>query len=119
MKAVALFGLMLVLSIGARTALAADNLMKELVPTGRLRVGVAYASSSTPILVAKDAAGDVRGVPRDLGAALANALGVPIEVVAMATTGELTEACSAGAIDVGFMPVDDERRRRLDFSPPY
>ena len=119
MKAVALFGLMLVLSIGARAAPVADNLMKELVPTGRLRVGVAYASSSTPILVAKDAAGDVRGVPRDLGAALANALGVPIEVVAMATTGELTEACSAGAIDVGFMPVDDERRKRLDFSPPY
>ena len=119
MKAVALFGLMLVLSIGARPAPAADNLMKELVPTGRLRVGVAYGSSSTPILVAKDAAGDVRGVPRDLGAALAKALGVPIEVVAMATTGELTEACSAGAIDVGFMPVDDERRKRLDFSPPY
>jgi polar amino acid transport system substrate-binding protein len=119
MKAVALFGLMLVLSIGARPAPAADNLMKELVPTGRLRVGVAYASSSTPILVAKDAAGDVRGVPRDLGAALAKALGVPIEVVAMATTGELTEACSAGAIDVGFMPADDERRKRLDFSPPY
>ena len=119
MKAVALFGLMLVLSIGARAAPVVDNLMKELVPTGRLRVGVAYASSSTPILVAKDAAGDVRGVPRDLGAALANALGVPFEFVATATTGELMEAFGAGAIDVGFMPVDDERRKRLDFSPPY
>jgi polar amino acid transport system substrate-binding protein len=31
----------------------------------------------------------------------------------------LTDACSSGAIDIGFMPVDDERRKRLDFSPPY
>src|SRR5580765_2128809 len=119
MKAVALFGLMLVVSNSTWAAPAEDNVMKELVPTGKLRVGVAYAPSPTPIFVAKDAAGDVHGVPRDLGAALAKALGVPVEVVVMATTGELTEACSVGAIDVGFMPADDERRKRLDFSPPY
>lgn len=119
MKAVTLYGLMLVLSVGAATASAADNLMKELVPTGKLRVGVAYAPSPTPIFVARDTAGDVHGVPCDLGTALAKALGVPVEIVAMATTGELTDACSAGAIDIGFMPADDERRKRLDFSPPY
>lgn len=119
MKRVALFGLTLVLSSGIWAASAEDNVMKELVPTGKLRVGVAYAPSPTPIFVAKDAAGDVRGVPRDLGAALAKALGVPVEIVVTATTGELTEACSAGSIDIGFMPADDERRKRLDFSPPY
>src|ERR1700675_2235947 len=119
MKAIALVGLMLVLSIGARAASAADNLMKELVPTGKLRVGVAYAPSPTPIFVAKDAAGDVHGVAGDLGIALAKALDVPVEVVVAATTGELTDACSSGAIDIGFMPADDERRNRVDFSPPY
>ena len=93
--------------------------MRELVPTGRLRVGVAFAPAPTPIFVVKDAAGDVHGVPRDLGAALAKALGVPVEFVVAATTGELTDACSAGAIDIGFMPADDERRSRVDFSPPY
>ena len=93
--------------------------MKQLVPTGRLRVGVAYAPAPTPIFVAKDAAGEVHGVPRDLGTALAKALGVPIEIVVAATTGELTDACSSGAIDIGFMPADDERRSRVDFSPPY
>jgi polar amino acid transport system substrate-binding protein len=30
----------------------------------------------------------------------------------------LTDACSSGAIDIGFMPADDERRRRVDFSSP-
>jgi len=46
-------------------------------------------------------------------------LGVPVEIVVVATTGELTDACSSGAIDIGFMPADDERRTRVDFSPPY
>ena len=93
--------------------------MKQLVPTGQLRVGVAYAPAPTPIFVAKDAAGDVHGVPSDLGSALAKTLGVPVEIVVVATTGELTDACSSGAIDIGFMPADDERRTRVDFSPPY
>ena len=93
--------------------------MQELVPTGKLRVGVAYAPSPTPVFVAKDVNGNVRGVPLDIGTALAKALGVPVELIVAATTGELTDACSAGAIDVGFMPADDERRQRVDFSPPY
>lgn len=117
MKTITLFGFMLALSIGAGAA--EDNVMKQLSPTGKLRVGVAYAPASTPIFVAKDAVGAVHGVPRDLGSALAKTLNVSVELVVMATTGELTEACSSGAIDIGFMPADDERRKRLDFSPPY
>jgi polar amino acid transport system substrate-binding protein len=111
--------LVLALSISTAAAAVEDNVMKQLVSTGKLRVGVAYAPAPTPIFVVKDAAGDVHGVPRDLGAALAKALGVSIEIVVAATTGELTDACSSGAIDIGFMPADDERRSRLDFSPPY
>lgn len=98
---------------------AEDDVMKQLAPTGKLRVGVAYAPVATPLFVIKDAAGDVRGVPRDLGAALATALSMPLEIVVAATTSELTEACASGAIDIGFMPVDDDRRKVLDFSTPY
>ena len=35
------------------------------------------------------------------------------------TTGELTDASTAGRIDIGFTPVDEERKQRVDFSPPY
>src|ERR1700680_848862 len=118
MKVATLLGLMLVLAISTGASAVEDNVMKQLVPTGKLRVGVAYAPAPTPIFVAKDAAGDVHGVPRDLGSALAKSLGVPVEFVVAATTGELTDACGSGAIDIGFMPADDERRRRVDFSPP-
>jgi polar amino acid transport system substrate-binding protein len=119
MKTVTLFGLMLALSIATGASAIEDNVMKELVPTGKLRVGVAYAPAPTPIFVAKDSAGEVHGVPRDLATALAKALGVPMDIAVFATTGELTDACSSGAIDIAFMPADDERRKRVDFSPPY
>jgi polar amino acid transport system substrate-binding protein len=118
-KVAMLLGLMLVLSINTEASAVQDNILKQLVPTGKLRVGVAYAPAPTPIFVAKDAAGDVHGVPLDLGNALARTLDVPVEIVVVATTGELTDACSSGAIDIGFMPADDERRMRVDFSPPY
>jgi polar amino acid transport system substrate-binding protein len=99
--------------------LADEAVMKELAPTGKLRVGIAYAPAPTPVFASRDAQGDVHGVQRDIATALAKQLGVPMEIVVKATTGELTEACATGAIDIGFMPVDEERRKRLDFSPAY
>jgi polar amino acid transport system substrate-binding protein len=111
----------MMLAFGISTAAAApeDNVMKELIPTGTLRVGIAYAPAPTPLFVVKDAKGEVHGVPLDIGNALAKKLGVPVEIIVKATTGELTEACSSGAIDIGFMPADDERRKHVDFTPPY
>ena len=77
MKVATLLGLMLVLSIGTGASAVGDDVMKQLVPTGKLRVGVAYAPASTPIFVAKDAVGDVHGVPLDLGSRLQRRLAYP------------------------------------------
>ena len=41
--------------------------VKELIPTGKLRVGVAFAPSASPLFVVKDADGAPRGVTVDLG----------------------------------------------------
>jgi len=102
------------------TAGAAEtDAAKDLAPSGTLRIGVAYAPAPTPVFVVRSVSGEVSGVPRALGEALAARLGLPSTVTAVATTGELTDACASGAIDIGFMPVDEARRQRLDFSPPY
>ena len=111
--------LLFALFMGTVAMAADDDWKKELTPTGKLRVGVAYAPKPTPIFVTKDSAGEARGVAVDIGKALARELGVPVELLVTATTAELTQACEEGRIDVGFMPADDERRKRLDFSPPY
>jgi polar amino acid transport system substrate-binding protein len=119
MRAALLLAALIVVSIGTGAAADEEALMKELAPTGKLRVGIAYAPAPTPVFVAKNASGQAYGVPLDLATALAKALNIRAEIMVAATTGELTEACASGAIDVGVMPIDDERRKRLDFSPPY
>jgi polar amino acid transport system substrate-binding protein len=93
--------------------------MNELTPTGALRVGVAVAPSPSPLFVVKDKDGKPRGVTIDLANALAGELGVAVELMVAPNTGELVDALEAGRIDVSFMPVDEERRKRLDFGPVY
>jgi polar amino acid transport system substrate-binding protein len=93
--------------------------MKELISTGKLRVGVAFAPSPSPLFVVKGKDGAVRGVTVDLGNELAQQLGVEAEFMVAPNTGELVDALEAGRIDVSFMPVDEERKKRVDFGPVY
>lgn len=93
--------------------------VRELVPTGTLRVGVAAAPVQTAFFVAKDASGQVSGVTVNLGKALARRFGVPLEIIVAPNSGELVNAISSGALDVTFVPVDDERRKQVDFGPDY
>jgi polar amino acid transport system substrate-binding protein len=92
---------------------------RELTANGKLRVGIAYAPAPTPLFIVKDADGTPRGVTVDLGHALAKEVGVAVEFMVAPNTGELTDALEAGRIDVSFMPVDDERKKRIDFGPVY
>jgi polar amino acid transport system substrate-binding protein len=93
--------------------------VNELISTGKLRVGVAWAPSASPLFVVKDKDGQPRGVTVDLASALADELGVPVELMVAPNTGELVAALEAGRIDVSFVPVDDERKKRIDFGPVY
>lgn len=91
----------------------------ELGPTGKLRVGIAAAPAPSALFVVKDAGGAPRGVTVDLGNELALKLGIPVEFVIASNTGILTDALAAGSIDVSFMPVDEERKQKVDFGPAY
>ena len=91
----------------------------EIAPTGKLRVGVAGAPAKSALFVIKDAGGEPRGVPVDLGRELARKLGLQVEFFVASNSGELVDAMSSGAIDVTFMPIDAERREKVDFGPAY
>jgi polar amino acid transport system substrate-binding protein len=93
--------------------------MKELIPTGKLRFGVAFAPKMSALFVIKETDGSPRGITADLGNALAQKLGAPVEFMVAPNTGLLTDALADARIDAAFMPVDDERRKRLDFGPAY
>jgi polar amino acid transport system substrate-binding protein len=94
--------------------------MQQLAATGTLRVGLVEAPHAGVFFVASDrASGTVRGVTVELGAALARQLGVPVAYAVFPNSGACTEAVSAGAVDVAFMPVDAARREKVAFGPAY
>ena len=119
MKRLELCGMLLVAALAASTAAAQENAVKEFIPTGKLRFGVAFAPKMSALFVIKEADGSPRGITADLGNALAQKLGVPVEFMVAPNTGILTDALGPARIDAAFMPVDDERRKRLDFGPAY
>ena len=101
-------------------AIAADPaVLQELAPTGKLRVGIAVAPSPGAGNVAIDASGEPRGAGGELGRELAKKLGVPAQWVQFPNSGALTDAVTSGAWDVAFLPVDSERKKKVDFGPPH
>ena len=93
--------------------------MNELAPNGTLRAGLAFAPEPSALFVVKDADGHPRGVTVDLANALAADLKVPLTFILAPNTGLLTDAVEQGTVDVAFMPVDEERKRRIAFGPTY
>jgi len=99
-------------------ASADESPVKELAPSGKLRVGIVYAPIMSTFFVLKEGE-KARGVTVDLGEALARKLNLPVEFVLYPNSGQATDAVESGAVDVSFMPVDEERRKRLAVGPDY
>src|SRR5262245_58872338 len=95
------------------------DVARELIAAGRLRAGVVAAPAATPFFVTTDPAGRPRGVTVDLATELAQKLGVAVEFLVAPNSGEVVEALSSGRLDVAYMPIDEERRKSLDFGPAY
>src|SRR5262249_25425461 len=90
----------------------------EIAPTGKLRVAIAISPAGGAFWCTKTDAG-YAGVPVDLGRAMAEQLGVPVEYVVHDNSGEITEAASKGTWDVTFLPKDKERESKRSFGPIY
>jgi polar amino acid transport system substrate-binding protein len=94
--------------------------MQELAPTGKLRVAIAIAPSPSAQFAIKDEkTGAYRGVAVILGTALAKKLGVPVELIAHNGSGEIQNSAADNKWDVAFLPVDEERKKFVDFGNAY
>jgi len=111
----------LVAAVFASSAALADDAAakKELAPTGKLRVGIAVAPTVGAGNVARDVDGSYRGIAIDLGNELAQKLAVSAEFVPYPNSGALTDAVDAGAWDLAFLPVDAQRKKRVDFGSAH
>src|SRR5918998_608020 len=109
-----------ILAGGSAQAQDKDAALKELAPTGKLRVAIAVSPAPSALYVIKDpTSGQYRGVAVDLGTELGKKLGVPVELVPYLASGEITDAADKGVWDVTFMPYDAERAKHVDFGAAY
>ncbi len=94
--------------------------IKELAPTGKLRVAIAVGPSASALWTVRDpTTGKPKGVPVELGTAMAQKLGVPMELVEHESSGAIVAARDKGTWDVTFLPVDNDRKKALDIGAPY
>jgi len=112
-------GLLVGLAIMTTTPAGADALKDEIAPTGKLRVAIAISPAGGAFWCTKTDAGGYAGVPVDLGKAMAEQLGVPVEYVAHNNSGQIVDAVSKGTWDITFLPKDPEREGRMAFGPIY
>ncbi len=92
--------------------------LRELAPTGKLRVAIAVAPSPSAQFAIKDGAG-FKGVAVTLGQALAKKLGVEAQIVPHQASGEVQNSAADNKWDVAFLPVDAERKKFVDFGNAY
>jgi polar amino acid transport system substrate-binding protein len=92
--------------------------MQQLAPTGKLRVAIAVAPAPSAQFAVKDGDG-YKGVAVALGNALAAKLGVPAALIAHQASGEIQNSAADNKWDVAFLPVDEERKKFVDFGNAY
>src|SRR6201996_7516041 len=109
-----ILGVFIMMSGSAR----ADGLKDEIAPTGKLRVAIGISPAGGAYWSTKTESG-YAGVPVDLGKALADQLGVPVEYVTYSNSGLITDAAARGEWDVSFLPEDPERAKKIAFGPIY
>lgn len=85
-----------------------------------LRVAIAVGPASSAVWTMRPPGGGTPvGITVDLAGELAARLGRPLDLVELASSGQIVETADDDVWDVSFVPVDEERRRRVAFGPAY
>ena len=90
--------------------------MRELTPTGKLRVGVNLGNF---LLVQRNPDGSIRGIVPDLARELARRLGVEAELRQYEKVGDVADGAKKGEWDVAFIGAEPQRAAEIDFTAPY
>ncbi len=89
----------------------------ELAPTGVLRAGINM--SNFLLVTGKTPEGDPDGVSPDMARAVADRLGVPVELVPFKSPGELADAAVEDVWDIGNIGAEPERAKTIAFTAAY
>ena len=93
------------------------ELVRAFAPSGRLRASI---NLGNPILAGREAAGAaVSGVSVDLARALAQHLGLALELRVFDAAAKSVDAVKTGQADIGFFAIDPLRGEGIAFSAAY
>lgn len=94
-----------------------QQLLSEIAPTGKLRAGINLLNFL--LVTGKDADGSPQGVAPDMAHAIAQKLGVELELVPFASPGELADAALDDVWDIGLIGSEPKRAEKIDFTSAY
>lgn len=116
--AFSLAGILLAAACATKQPEVPREIVAELAPTGKLRVGV-YTGSPTSYIPGGSPSGSTapRGIAYDLAAKLAKAVAVPLEPVIFPSNDKVLEAFRAGQLDLVFTNATAARAQFIDFGP--
>ncbi|MEQ1650104.1 MAG: transporter substrate-binding domain-containing protein [Hyphomicrobiaceae bacterium] len=92
-------------------------IVKELAPTGVLRVGINL--SNFLLVTGKAANGDPQGVAPDMGAEIARRLGVGVTYVPFPQPGPLADKVDTDTWDIGLIGAEPQRAEKIFFTKAY
>jgi polar amino acid transport system substrate-binding protein len=92
-----------------------QEVVKELAPTGKLRVGINFGN----MVLAQGTAEAPRGITPDLSRELGKRLGVPVEFIPFDAAGKTFAAMKAGKLDIAFLATEPVRAAEIEFTAPY
>ena len=94
---------------------AVEEVVKELAPTGKLRVGLNFGN----MVLVQGTPAAPRGVTPDLARELGKRLGVAVEFTPFDAAGKTFEALKGGKLDVAFLAIEPVRAAEIEFTAPY
>ncbi len=90
--------------------------VQALAPQGKLRATV---NLGNPVLAQQQQCQPPTGVSVDLARALANRLGVPLELKVFDGAGKAVQCLESEQADIGFFAIDPLRAHAIAFTAPY
>src|SRR5262245_16790269 len=99
------------------SAASADDLAKDLAPTGALRA--TYIATNPVQAFVDPATKEVRGPAAEIARELAKRAGVPVTVTGAQGVQGVIDSVRNGAADIGFVAFDPVRASQVDFSQNY
>ncbi len=94
-----------------------ERVIEELAPHGRLRAGLNM--SNFLLVTGETADGQPDGTSPDIARAVADELGVPLELVRFDGPGDVADAADADVWDIANIGAEPERAKRIAFSPAW